>query len=175
MLVVNFKKLKATAKLPIKGSLSAACYDVYATSMSLDDTGMLTYGLGFSTEIPEGWRGVIIPRSNLAKHRWVLSNSIGIVDSDYRGEWLVKMKSVSANEREAAPYQVGERIAQIYFEKNVEVAFAEVEELDQTERGVGGFGSTGVGVLNTNGSDISYKKPDYVTNTTADVKDNTNS
>lgn len=178
MLVVNFKKLKATAKLPIKGSLSAACYDVYATSMSLDDTGMLTYGLGFSTEIPEGWRGVIIPRSNLSKHRWVLSNSIGIVDSDYRGEWLVKMKSVSANEREAAPYQVGERIAQIYFEKNVEVAFAEVEELDQTERGAGGFGSTGVGVLNTTDSyrsDISYKKPDFVTNTTADVKDNTNS
>jgi dUTP pyrophosphatase len=177
MLVVNFKKLKGTAKLPVKGSLSAACYDVYATSMSLDDVGMLTYGLGFATEIPEGWRGVIVPRSNLSKFRWVLSNSIGIVDSDYRGEWMVKMKSVSLNPREAAPYQVGERVAQIYFEKNVDVAFAEVEELDKTERGEGGFGSTGVGVINIspNGTDVTYAKPEFVTNTTADVKTNYNS
>lgn len=144
MLVVNFKKLTSTAKLPVKGSSSAACYDVYATSLILDGKGMITYGLGFATEIPEGWRGVIVPRSNLAKHKWVLSNSIGIVDSDYRGEWMVKMKSVSANPYESAPYQVGERVAQIYFEKNVEVAFAEVEELDQTERGEGGFGSSGL-------------------------------
>jgi len=168
MLVVNFKKLKATAKLPVKGSPSAACYDVYATSMSLDDVGMLTYGLGFATEIPEGWRGVIVPRSNLSKHRWVLSNSIGIVDSDYRGEWLVKMKSTSINPREAAPYQVGDRIAQIYFERNVDVAFAEIQELDQTIRGEGGFGSTGI-------TDVTYAKPEFVTNTTADVKINTNS
>ena len=66
------------------------------------------------------------------------------------------------------PYAIGDRIAQIYFEKNVQVAFAEVEELDQTGRGSGGFGSTGI-------TDISYAKPDFVTNTTADVKINLNS
>jgi dUTP pyrophosphatase len=174
MLVVNFKKLHAQARLPIKGSLSAACFDVYATSIEIDQNGVVTYGLGFATEIPEGWRGMIVPRSNISKHPWILANSMGIVDSDYRGEWMVKFKCIS-DDMEPLPYIAGERVAQIYFEKIVEVAFAEVEELDQTVRGEGGFGSTGIGVLNTNGLDVSYKKPDYVTNTTADVKDNTNS
>jgi dUTP pyrophosphatase len=168
MIIVNFKKLKATAKLPVKGSEFAGCYDVYATSMTLDDVGMITYGLGFATEIPQGWRGVIVPRSNLAKHRWVLSNSIGIVDSDYRGEWMVKMKSVSFNPREAAPYQVGDRVAQIYFEKIVDVAFVEVEELHDTLRGEGGFGSTGM-------KEVTHPKPDYITNSTANVQINSNS
>lgn len=142
MLLVNFKKLNENAKLPVKGSTSAACFDVYATSVSIDQYGVVTYGLGFATEIPEGWRGVIVPRSNISKHPWILANSVGIVDSDYRGEWMVKFKSTSNNL--TLPYAIGERIAQIYFEKNVEVAFAEMEELTSTVRADGGFGSTGL-------------------------------
>ena len=142
MLVVNFKKLVEEARLPVKGSSSAACYDVYATSLTLDGNRVATYGLGFATEIPKGWRGVIVPRSNISKHPWVLANSIGIIDSDYRGEWMVKFKAISDNL--TLPYTIGERVAQIYFAKNIDVAFAEVEELDQTERGNGGFGSTGL-------------------------------
>lgn len=166
MLVVNFKKLHPEAKLPVKGSASAACFDVYATSVTLDQNYIVTYGLGFATEIPEGWRGVIVPRSNISKHPWVLANSVGIVDSDYRGEWMVKFKSIS--DELTLPYTIGDRIAQIYFEKVIDVAFAEVEELDQTGRGTGGFGSTGI-------TDVSYAKPEFVTNTTADVKTNYNS
>lgn len=157
MLQVKFKKLNADAKLPIKGSSSAACFDVYATSVEVNN-GVVTYGLGFSTEIPEGWRGVVVPRSNISKHPWVLANSIGIIDSDYRGEWMVKYRCVS-NFIEAVPYGAGDRIAQIYFEKNEDVQFIEVEELDQTERGAGGFGSSGI---------------NYITNVTANVKINTN-
>ena len=168
MLVVNFKKLHADAKLPVKGSSSAACFDVYATSAQIDQYGLITYGLGFATEIPEGWRGVIVPRSNIAKHPWMLANSIGIVDSDYRGEWMVKFRCIS-NDIEAMPYAIGDRIAQIFFEKNVEVAFAEVEELDQTERGAGGFGSTGTSTL----SDSINRN--YVTNKTNNVQTNPNS
>jgi len=164
MLVVNFKKLHADTKLPVKGSSSAACFDVYATSMTLDHKGVVTYGLGFATEIPEGWRGVIVPRSNIAKHPWVLANSIGIVDSDYRGEWMVKFKCIS-DELKALPYSVGDRVAQIYFEKNVDVAFAEVEELDQTGRGDGGFGSTGIGDLNTSSNNTFYIDPKFITTT----------
>jgi len=176
---VNFKKLNADAKLPVKGSSSAACFDVYATSMTLDHKGIVTYGLGFATEIPEGWRGVIVPRSNIAKHPWVMANSIGIVDSDYRGEWMVKFKCVT-NFVEPIPYTVGDRIAQIYFEKNVEVAFAEVEHLDQTGRGEGGFGSTGIGEIPTSTSNIGadntfYTNPKFITNSTANVKININS
>lgn len=166
MLVVNFKKLHADAKLPVKGSTSAACYDVYATSVELDENRIVTYGLGFATQIPEGWRAVIVPRSNISKHPWVLANSIGIVDSDYRGEWMVKFKCVSQFIA-AVPYGVGDRIAQVYFEKNTEVAFAEVEDLEETGRGTGGFGSTGI-------TDITYAKADFVTNTDNNVKNNSN-
>ncbi len=143
MLVVNFKKLHADARLPKKGSSSAACHDVYATSVEIDHNRVATYGLGFATEIPEGWRAVIVPRSNISKQPWVLANSIGIIDSDYRGEWMVKFKCIS-NDLEAMPYGVGDRVAQVYFEKNVEVAFAEVDDLEDTTRGNGGFGSTGL-------------------------------
>ena len=144
MLVVNFKKLHVDARLPKKGSSSAACHDVYATSMQLDYNGVVTYGLGFATEIPEGWRAVIVPRSNISKQPWMLANSVGIIDSDYRGEWMVKYKSINGVVFQSAPYQVGDRVAQIYFEKNVEVTFAEVDDLEDTTRGDGGFGSTGL-------------------------------
>ena len=174
MLVVNFKKLTADAQLPVKGSEHAACYDVYATSITANGDGIATYGLGFATEIPYGWRGVIVPRSNISKHPWVLANSVGIVDSDYRGEWMVKFKCVS-DEVKALPYAVGDRVAQIFFEKNVHVAFAEVEHLEESVRGEGGFGSTGIGDLNTSSNNTFYIDPKFVTNTTADVKSNTNS
>ena len=142
-LKVKFKKLNADAKLPVKGSLEAACYDVYAVSVEVDENRTATYKLGFATEIPKGWKGIIVPRSNIAKHPWVLANSIGVVDSDYIGEWMVKFKCVS-NFIESVPYGVGDRVAQIYFEKVVDVEFEEVEHLDSSERGEGGFGSTGV-------------------------------
>ena len=176
MLQVKFKKLHADAKLPIKGSLDAACYDVYAHSSERNYDGVVTYKLGFATEIPEGWKAVVTPRSNLTKHKWAMLNSPGIIDSDYRGEWMVKMTSLDGLFK-PDPYVVGDRIAQIFFERVEPVQFIEVESLDDSSRGEGGFGSTGVGLLNTptGVSDVSYFKPDFVTNTTADVKANTNS
>lgn len=143
MLKVKFKKLYADAKLPVKGSLHAACYDVYAYSVERDYQGLVTYGLGFATEIPEGYMAVVVPRSNLSKHKWMLGNSVGIIDSDYRGEWMVKLRSFEGVYA-SAPYQVGERVAQIYFQKVEDVQIEEVDELSSTERGAGGFGSTGV-------------------------------
>lgn len=143
MLKVKFKKLHADAKLPIKGSLHAACYDVYAHSVERDYEGLITYGLGFATEIPEGYMAVVVPRSNLSKHKWILGNSVGIIDSDYRGEWMVKMRSLSGIYA-SAPYQVGERVAQVYFAPVLETEIEEVDELSDTARGTGGFGSTGV-------------------------------
>jgi dUTP pyrophosphatase len=168
MLQVKFKKLNADAKFPVKGSLGAACFDVYATSLTIDGVGMITYGLGFSTEFPVGWKAVVVPRSNLSKHKWVMGNSIGIIDSDYRGEWMVKMKSIGPNMYEPTPYSVGDRIAQVYFEQVQDAAFVEVHDLSESIRGEGGFGSTGI-------TDVTYAKPDFVTNTTADVKTNINS
>jgi len=142
MLQVKFKKLNADAKLPTKGSLDAACFDVYATSIEKSGPGKITMGLGFATEIPQGWKGMIVPRSNLTKHHWIISNSPGQIDADYRGEW--KIVFTSTRENSMFPYAIGERVAQIFFEKVEIVQFVEVESLDDSSRGEGGFGSSGM-------------------------------
>lgn len=140
MLRVKINLIDETAKLPVKGSLHAACYDVYAHSIK-HDGGKVKVGLGFKTEIPEGYKGIIVPRSNLTKYNWVMNNSFGVIDADYRGEWMVIFTSIGPNT--GFPYTIGDRVAQIYFEKVEDVTFIE-EELSQTDRGSGGFGSTGV-------------------------------
>lgn len=144
MLKVKFKKIHASAKLPVKGSLHAACYDVYADSITFDGD-KVKVGLGFKTEIPVGYKGIIVPRSNLTKYSWVLNNSFGVIDADYRGEWMsiftpIQIGSIVPD----FPYGVGDRVAQIYFEKVLDIDFEEVTELSDTQRGEGGFGSTGV-------------------------------
>jgi dUTP pyrophosphatase len=144
MLQVKFKKLHVDAKLPVKGSEHAACYDVYATSVKSEDAGIVTYGLGFATEIPEGWKGIIVPRSNLTKHKWTILNSPAQIDSDYRGEWMIKMSCIGSILLNSLPYEVGDRVAQIYFEKVEPVTFIEADSLDDSQRGSGGFGSTGI-------------------------------
>ena len=94
------------------------------------------------TEIPPGFKGVVVPRSSLSKTKWMLANSIGIIDADYRGEWMMVLKTDSAM-YEPLPFAIGERCAQIYFEKVNDIEMEEVEELTETVRGEGGFGSTG--------------------------------
>lgn len=142
-LQVKFKKLSTFTKLPVKGSLEAACYDAYAVSITFKN-GKAIYGLGFATEIPNGYRGVIVPRSNLSKHPWVMANSIGIIDSDYRGEWMMVLAPLNGELTDTAlPYGVGERCCQIYFEPVLDVTFVETKNLEESDRGTGGFGSTG--------------------------------
>lgn len=165
MLQVKFKKLHADTKLPVKGSLDAACYDVYATTVKAEYSGRVTYGLGFSTEIPKGWKAVIVPRSNLTKHNWVMSNSIGIIDSDYRGEWMIKLSSIGGP-LEPLPYYIGDRIAQIYFQKVEDVEFIEDDNLSFTYRGEGGFGSTGVSTFPIENTSVTSATPDAITLTT---------
>jgi dUTP pyrophosphatase len=162
MLQVKFKKLHADTKLPVKGSLDAACYDVYATSVNAEYGGRVTYGLGFSTEIPKGWKAIIVPRSNLTKHNWVMSNSVGIIDSDYRGEWMVKLSSIG-NVFEPLPYTLGDRIAQVYFEKVEEIEFVETESLSYTYRSEGGFGSTGVSTFPIENTSVTSATPQAIT------------
>jgi dUTP pyrophosphatase len=143
MLKIRFKKKDEQSKLPIKGSLNAACYDVYAHSIKVERPDKIIVGLGFSTEIPPGFKGILVPRSSIAKTNWFLANSIGIIDADYRGEWMMVLKTVGSVMYDALPFGVGERCAQIYFEKVNDVEIEETIELSDTERGSGGFGSTG--------------------------------
>lgn len=142
MVIVKFKKLTDDVRMPIKGSSHAACYDVHAHSIVHKEDNKVAVGLGFKTEIPKGYRGVIVPRSNLTKSRWVLNHSMGIIDSDYRGEWIVVFTSLEVNNK--FPYAVGDRVAQIYFEPVHDVVIGIVDELEESDRGEGGFGSTGI-------------------------------
>jgi len=163
---VKFKKLHANAQLPVKGSEHAACFDVYATSVTAEYGGKVTYGLGFATEIPVGYMGILVPRSNITKHKWVMNNSTGIIDSDYRGEWMMKLNSIG-KDFEELPYAVGDRIGQIYFIPILPTTFEEVSSLDDSARGEGGFGSTGIGVLNihSSGTDLDKTWIDEIHNT----------
>lgn len=144
-LKIQFKKLYNSTKLPVKGSLHAACYDAHAANISFDKNNSVVIGLGFATKIPDGYKGVIVPRSGFTKTNWVMNNGIGIIDSDYRGEWMMKIKPIDGRIYETPlPFTIGDRCCQIYFEKVLDVEFVEVDELEATERGTGGFGSTGL-------------------------------
>lgn len=153
---IKIKKLHPQAKIPLKTTKDAACADVYATEI-IDNSNFVTIKLGFSTEIPKGYKGIIVPRSSFTQKGWVMQNSPAQIDSDYRGEWMIKFEGIhrySINDYEfeeveyhseiSFPYKIGDRVAQIFFEKVVDYEFEEVEELVVSERGEGGFGSTGV-------------------------------
>lgn len=149
---VKIKLLREEAKMPILGSKNAACYDVYASVIQTHPTDAfkVVVKLGFATEIPQGYKGVIVPRSNLTKYNWVISNSPAQIDEDYRGEWIIIFTCINSyllkpqELLESFPYNVGDRVAQIYFEKVNPIEFIATDTLDNTERGTGGFGSTGV-------------------------------
>lgn len=150
---IKFKKKDEHSKLPIKGSLQAAASDAYAHSITVKEDGKVVVGLGFSTEIPTGFKGIIVPRSNLTKYNWVLNNSFGVIDSDYRGEWMAVFTPIltgfgnngllEAVIHPIFPYSVGDRVCQIFFDIVLDVEIEEADELSSTERGEGGFGSTG--------------------------------
>lgn len=151
---IQIKLLNDKAKLPTKSNEFAAGYDVVATSITHTER-YIEYGLGFSTEIPQGYVGRIYPRSSISNYDLTMCNSVGTIDSDYRGEWKVRFKLAAPNfifldaehiDESDMPdklYQVGDKIAQISFEKLTDVEFIEAESLVETERGDGGFGSTG--------------------------------
>jgi len=144
MLKIKLQKVTEDARMPIKGSEHAAAYDVYAHSIT-SENGKVKVGLGFKTEIPRGYKGIIVPRSNLTKFNWILNNSFGVIDSDYRGEWMaIFTPIINVGVIQDFPYGVGDRVAQIYFEEVLPISFDVVPELEQSERGEGGFGSTGL-------------------------------
>lgn len=148
---IKIKKLNPDLPTPKKESEGACAMDVYASEITQPFKNQVTIKLGFATEIPKGYKGIIVPRSSFTQKGWVMQNSPAQIDSDYRGEWMIKFEAVPLDTNSnnwlvypEFPYKVGDRVAQIYFEKELEVQFEEVEELSNTVRGTGGFGSTDV-------------------------------
>lgn len=143
MITVKFKKLRDGFELPKKSFSSDACFDVKLLYIEqIDEYKYICY-LGFSTEIPEGWKGVIVPRSSLTKEYWTMLNSPGQVDSSYRGEWQIRFTYIGDYMSVKFPFKIGDRIAQIYFEKVNEIHLILDNELSDSMRGSGGFGHTG--------------------------------
>ena len=138
---VKIKKLIPEAIIPKYAKLGDAGLDLTATSMSVDERDNYVYGTGLAVEIPEGYVGLVFPRSSIANIDLILTNSVGVIDAGYRGEIMAKFKSKSVFPRH---YQVGERIAQLLIIPYPYITFVEAETLSLTDRGEGGFGSTNV-------------------------------
>ena len=141
---VNIKKIKPNAAIPTYGSMNAAGADLYAcidSALVIHSGETILVPTGLSMELPEGYAGLIYARSGLASKKGLApANKVGVIDSDYRGEVLVALHNHSLTDAAIEP---GERIAQLVITPYVMGVFEEVSELSDTERGAGGFGSTG--------------------------------
>ena len=172
---VNIKKLHKDAVIPSYAHSTDCGLDLTAVSKTYDEYGNVVYGFGLAFEIPEGYAGFIFPRSSNHKSGLLLTNSVGVIDSGYRGEVTAKFasrftmsrprkfidklkmlfetkksfKATNYNEIntsncfENINYNVGDRVAQMVILPYPKVEFNEVDELSKTERGKGGYGSTG--------------------------------
>ena len=141
---IQIKKLKENAIIPTRGSDRAAGYDLYAcleNEITIGAGETVKIGTGLSIAVPEGYFGAIFARSGLAAKEGLRpANCVGVADSDYRGEYIVALHNDSAISRVVTP---GARIAQLVVMPYLSVEYEEVDSLDETERGAGGFGSTG--------------------------------
>ncbi|MCR5149049.1 MAG: dUTP diphosphatase [Eubacterium sp.] len=143
-LPVNIKRIKPNAAIPTYGSANAAGADLYAcidSAATIESGKTLLIPTGLTMEIPEGYAGLIYARSGLASKKGLApANKVGVIDSDYRGEVMVALHNHSDKDAVVEP---GERIAQLVITPYLLGLFREVDELNETERGAGGFGSTG--------------------------------
>lgn len=150
---VRIKKLCENAVIPSKAHADDAGFDLVATSRDLDDYGCVVYRTGLAFEIPSGYVGLLFPRSSNAKKDLLVSNSVGVIDSGYRGEVTMKFKPAfrfqdgdgggEPEKVEGRFYDVGDRIGQLIIMPYPEIEFDEVDELSKSERGTGGYGSSG--------------------------------
>lgn len=151
MLEVKIKKLHKDAVIPKYETDGSAGMDLTAVSKEYDEHGNVVFGTGLAIQIPTGYYADLRPRSSISKYDLVLANSVGTIDSDYRGEIILKFKPTLRKSTwnngvyetdEVKEYEIGDRIAQIIIKPYPKVSFVEVDELSETERGTGGFGST---------------------------------
>lgn len=145
---IKVKKLNEKAILPTRGSEYAAGYDLYACIKNEDERVIIPahstvkIGTGLAFALPDNTFAAIFARSGLATKQGLRpANCVGACDSDYRGEYIVALHNDTDNEQTIKP---GDRIAQMILMPYIPMLFEEVESLDKTERGDGGFGSTGI-------------------------------
>lgn len=143
---VNIKLLTQTAKMPTKAHNTDACFDLYCDEPGYDNIiipaeGSVILHTGIQTEIPEGYFAPVFSRSGMGfKQDIRLANCVGVIDADYRGEWMIKLVNDS---NEFRVIHHGDRIAQFAILPVVDCTLNQVNELSTSDRGAGGFGSTG--------------------------------
>jgi len=135
---IKIKKLHPEAVIPAYAKDGDAGMDLTAVSMEYLDNEHVKYNFGIAIEIPKGFVGLVFPRSSCFRQRQILSNAVGIIDSGYRGEISAVMIGTAVG-----GYGKGDRVAQILILPYPEVQFELTEELSETERGSGGYGSSG--------------------------------
>ena len=141
---IKIKRLTDTSHIPTRGSEKSAGYDLYAdctVPVTIRPHTTAKIGTGLAIAVPDGYFGAIFARSGLASKQGLRpANCVGVCDSDYRGEYIVAVHNDSDTERVINP---GDRFAQLVIMPYLPVEFEETEKLDNTQRGGGGFGSTG--------------------------------
>lgn len=157
---IKIKRLNHKAVIPAKAHATDAGFDLVATSRTVDNNGNIVYGTGLAFEIPEGHVGYIFPRSSISQKDVMLTNAVGVIDAGYRGEVTFKFKANNKVWRYDSSrygetfcrelgsnymdiYNVGDRIGQLIIMPIPDIEFEEAEELSTTDRGTGGYGSTG--------------------------------
>jgi dUTP pyrophosphatase len=149
---IRFKKLIPEAKTPFRKIDIDAGFDLYATSVE-ETPDFIVYYTGIALEIPEGYVGLVFPRSSVTKYDLMLKNCVGVIDASYRGEIMCRFQGTNSIQYSAGNkkmkiygdniYKVGERVAQVVFLELPKITLKEVQELSETQRGSGGFGHTG--------------------------------
>jgi dUTP pyrophosphatase len=138
---MRIKPIHPAFIMPIKGSNHAGAYDIYMPEEGFADGIAKPFGLGFAAAVPAGHVALLLPRSSSGgKFGLELNNSCGVIDSDYRGEWKAMLRT-----KPSLPFtwNAGDRILQFLIVPVTQVDLELTDELDATERGTGGFGSTG--------------------------------
>lgn len=157
-MVFELKKLHEDAKLPVLSSDEAGGFDIFVNRIEYVDAGFVICHTDIAVDLV-GHKALMMPRSNLTKHPWVLSNSVAVIDADFRGGIQARFRALPhyisegndpfgnvklSDQPSPFPYQEGDRVAQLVIVDNPTHDFVEVNELSDTKRGDGGFGSTGL-------------------------------
>lgn len=146
---IKIKKLVENAVIPKYAHSTDAGLDLNATSIEYDEYGNIVYHTGLAFEIPKGYVGLIFPRSSICKYDLRLTNCVGVIDSGYRGEIMFKYEPKRVQIKDSTKkiigeiYQIGDRIGQLIIMPYPSIELVEVDELSDSDRGNGGFGSSG--------------------------------
>lgn len=142
-LVIEFQKLSTNAQTPTQAYPGDAGWDLYATN-KIYKPDYIEYKTGLAVAIPPGYVGLLFPRSSVSNYEMLLANSVGVVDSGYRGEISFRFKSIALGGATAIYYEIGDKIGQLVVMAVPQVSLVETyKSLATTDRGVGGYGSSG--------------------------------